>query len=389
MSQALKDLGLRLRSDRKTQVIALVCVGVVLFLAISEGPNKRRGAAKAKPEVSVGANDPNERWRDLVERFNGQLNTLTTTTNTLQEEVSSQKKALQEYEATTAEIFKKILERLATLQDANNSPVVTQTGPTQLGDIESPDIIHTEPEELESIGGDEPMAIQPPPQPKKPRLAAIMPGDSVRVKLLAGVNAPTDGTPFPLVLKLVGNVLGPDGNSIPLGEARLIAAASGSLTDSRVLIRLTRLSIRLPNGRRKEFPVDGWIVGEDGLRGMEGILIDPIGKAIAGQGFAAALGGAGEGIALANQNITTFGATGSQSSQVDKGKIPEFAAGKGLAGAAVEWQRIIQKRLDALVPVVQVLSGREATAVFSQSLAIPDLLDQVDEDPAIAFASLD
>lgn len=390
MSQALKDLGLRLKSDRKTQVIALVSIGAILFLALSDGPdNRRRRARKPKQEVSVGANDPNERWKDLVERFNGQLNTLTTTTNTLQEEVSSQKKALQDYEATTAEIFKKILERLATIQDTNNSPVVTNSSPVGMGDITSPDIVQTDPEELELIGGDEAIAIQPPPQPNKPRLAAIMPGDSVRVKLLAGVNAPTDGTPFPLVLKLIGNVIGPDGNSIPLGEARLLAAASGSLTDSRVLMRITRLSVRLPNGRRKEFSADGWVVGEDGLRGMEGVLIDPIGKAIAGQGFAGAIGGAGEGIAAANTNIQTFGATGSQNTNVDRGKIPEYAAGMGLSGAASEWQKIITKRLDALVPVVQVLSGREATVVFSQSLAIPDLLEQVDEDPSVAFSSLD
>jgi hypothetical protein len=61
----------------------------------------------------------------------------------------------------------------------------------------------------------------------------------------------------------------------------------------------------------------------------------------------------------------------------------------GLSGAASEWQKIITKRLDALVPVVQVLSGREATVVFSQSLAIPDLLEQVDEDPSVSFSSLD
>ena len=83
--------------------------------------------------------------------------------------------------------------------------------------------------------------------------------------------------------------MGPDGNAVPLGEARIIAAAQGSLTDSRVLFRLTRLSIRLPSGKRKEFPIDGWIVGEDGIRGLEGVLIDPIGKAIVGAGMAGGL----------------------------------------------------------------------------------------------------
>jgi conjugal transfer pilus assembly protein TraB len=215
-----------------------------------------------------------------------------------------------------------------------------------------------------------------------------MPGDSVRVKLLAGVNAPTDGTPYPVVLKLLGDVIGPDGNTIPLGEGRLIAAAQGSLTDARALLRITRLSIRLPNGRRKEFAVDGWIVGEDGIRGMEGVLIDPIGKAIVGAGIAGGLSGFGQAMRAANTQTQMF-SNGGVNQSVDPGAIPQYAAGVAVSGAANEWQQIIRERIRTLVPVVQVLSGREATAVFSQSLAIPDLLEQVDQDPSVVYTSLD
>jgi hypothetical protein len=388
MSQFIKDLGLKLKSDRKTQVVtglALVCLG---FLMFSDGGAGRRVTQKPKPPVQVGANDPDERWKDLVERFNKQLNDLTHTTNSLQEQVSGQEKAMKEYEATTAEIFKKILERLAEVQNTASSQTVVNNGPQDLGDVSNPDVITTNPDELEAIGSTEQVAVQPPPQPAKPRLAAIMPGDSVRVKLLAGVNAPTDGTPYPVVLKLIGDVIGPDGNSVPLGEARIIAAATGSLTDSRTLFRLTKLSIRLPNGRRKEFSIDGWVVGEDGIRGMEGVLIDPIGKAIGGAGMAGGIGAAGAGLAAAARDNFMF-SNGTQSSTVDASKIPQYAAGLGVAGAAAEWTQIIKDRLQQLVPVVQVLSGREATAVFSQSLAIPDLLEQMDDDPTVVYASLD
>jgi hypothetical protein len=216
-----------------------------------------------------------------------------------------------------------------------------------------------------------------------------MPGDSVRVKLLAGVNAPTDGTPYPVVLKLLGSVMGPDGNTIPLGEARIIAAAQGSLTDSRVLFRITRLSIRLPNGRRKEFTIDGWIVGEDGIRGLSGVLIDPIGKAIGAAGLAGAFAGLGQGIAAANQQYTLY-SNGTGTNSVDSSQIPAYAGGVALSSAALEWQQMIRTRVSQLVPVVQVLSGREATAVFSQSLAIPDLLEALDdESPAMVYTSLD
>jgi hypothetical protein len=295
---------------------------------------------------------------------------------------------MQEYEATTAEIFKKILERLEQVQSTTATQSVTSTGPQDLGGITDTAPVSVNTDELERIEEEPAVAVQPPPQPAKQRLAAIMPGDSVRVKLLAGVNAPTDGTPYPVVLKLISDVVGPDGNTIPLGEARLIAAAQGSLTDSRALLRITRLSIRLPNGRRKEFAVDGWIVGEDGIRGMEGVLIDPIGKAIVGAGMAGGLSGFGQAMRAANTQNTIYG-NGTSQQTVDSSAIPEYAAGTALSGAANEWQQIIRDRIRILVPVVQVLSGREATAVFSQSLAIPDLLDQVDQDPTVVYTSMD
>jgi len=387
MMQFLRDLGLRLRSERKTQVIFLVILLAIGYLFMADNSSTRR-VVRTKPEVKVGANDPNERWTDLVQRFNGQLTQLQTTTGQLQEEVASQKKAMQEYEATTAEIFKKILERLEQVQSTTAGQSVTNNGPQDLGEITDVAPVSVNPDELERLDEEPPVAAQPPPQPPKQRVAAIMPGDSVRVKLLAGVNAPTDGTPYPVVLKLISDVVGPDGNTIPLGEGRLIAAAQGSLTDARALLRITRLSIRLPDGRRRELPVDGWIVGEDGIRGMEGVLIDPIGKAIVGAGMAGGLSGLGQAMRMANTQNQVFG-NGTTQQTVDPGATGQFAAGIAISGAAEQWQQIIQDRIRELVPVVQVLSGREATAVFSQSVAIPDLLDQVDQDPSIIYTSLD
>ncbi len=387
MSQFIKDLGLRLRSDRKTQVISGLVVLCLLWMILGDNSPRRRMRQQAP--VDVGQNDPTERTDDLIQRFNGHLNQLTVQTNALREEVDANRKAMQDYEQTTAEIFKKIIERLAEVQTVNQ-PVPNDPGPQGFVPPPlSPDPV-IDPV-MEPINGEVPVADGPPERPEKPRIAAIMPGDSVRVKLLAGVNAPTDGTPYPVVLKLVGDVIGPDGNSVPLGEARVIAAAQGSLTDSRVLFRLTRLSIRLPNGRRKEFGVDGWVVGEDGIRGMEGVLIDPIGKAIAGAAMAGGLGGLGQGLAAAN-TVNRFGVGNNavDTSFVKDGQMAEFAAGTALASAAREWNSIIRERLAQLVPVVQVLSNREATAVFSQSLAIPDLLEQLDEeDSSVVYTSLD
>ncbi len=385
MSQMLKDLGLRLKSDRKTQVVAaLVCVAG-LFLLFSDNTQRRGRPPKKDQQTTAGAGDHDERWTDLVARFDGQLKSQAQTLSSLQADQAAQMKKMEEFENTTAEIFQKILERISSIEQAPAGQNAV-AGPKDVPDISGPEIVAADPEELTSFASDS-VPVQPPPAPAKPKLAAIMPGDSVRVKLLAGVNAPTDGTPYPVVLKLLGNVMGPDGNTIPLGEARLIAAAQGSLTDSRVLFRLTRLSIRLSTGRRKEFAVDGWIVGEDGIRGMSGVLIDPIGKAIGGAAMAGGLAGLGQAVAAANQQNYIYG-NGTSSISVDDAS--KYAGGVALSSAAEQWQLLIRDRVSQLVPVVQVLSNREATAVFSQSLAIPDLLESLDdENPSVVYTSLD
>jgi conjugal transfer pilus assembly protein TraB len=231
-------------------------------------------------------------------------------------------------------------------------------------------------EGMESFGN-ETVDAAPPPPPAPAKIAYIGAGDSVRVKLLAGVNAPTDGTPYPVVFSLDGNVSGPDGSALPLGEARLVAAAQGSLTDARALFRLTDLSVRLPNGRRKVYKVDGWVVGEDGVRGMQGILIDPIGKAIGGGMISGAFQGYGRAVRDSQIQIRN---DNRGSTEIVNGDLGKFALGAAVSGGSNEWSSIIKDRLSQMVPQVQVLSGREATAIFSKSISVDGLFEALDEE---------
>jgi hypothetical protein len=245
--------------------------------------------------------------------------------------------------------------------------------------------VEQEPDGLEPLVQEVPEVEVPPPPPVQ-KTALIGAGDSVRVKLLAGVNAPIDGSPYPVLMKLVSDVYGPDGSALPLGEARLIAAAQGSLTDSRALFRLTSMNIRLPNGQRKIIDVDGWVVGEDGIRGMQGVLLDPMGKTIAAAAFAGGLAGLGEGISGSQLETTR---NGDSTTQFIAGNTAEYSAGKMFSSAAGEYRDIIRNRVDQLVPQVQVMSGREATVVFAKSVRIPGLFEALTEQDDNAMAGLD
>lgn len=387
MKQKVKDLALLLQKDKKTQFFAVLAVVMVAWAMIAEGP--KRGIARAPIEdEGTGTTSSEEAYSDIVRAFSSDLENTKSEVRRIHSRLDEQEATMEEFRSSSTEIFRKILERMSEIEtgpgghgpgydpaNVGNSDVAAiddQNGPG------GADVLET--------FGNQATTPDVPPAPEKQKVAFIGAGDSVRIKLLAGVNAPTDGTPYPVVFQLVSDVMGPDNSQLPLGEARLVAAAQGSLTDSRALFRLTSMNIRMNDGRRKVVPVDGWVVGEDGVRGMEGILIDPIGKAIGGAGFAGALQGIGQGLSANQVTVQNNGLFGNAATVT--GDVTEFAAGQGISNAARVYANLIQQRVGALVPVVQVLSGREATAVFSKSVTIADLYSSLDAEDS-GFTGID
>ncbi len=393
MKQKLKDLALLLKEDRRAKFGLIVVVLAALFLMLAPGPKgpsqkaKLAAARKEKKEQATQTSASTEAYQDLISGFKGELDELKTQTSSITKSLDDQKKSMAEYEERTAAIFRKLIERMSETETTSTQNARgTQRGqqgaypePISVDGTSGMPGVGTDipaDEGLESFGN-ETVEAAPPPPPPPAKIAYIGAGDSVRVKLLAGVNAPTDGTPYPVVFSLDGNVSGPDGSALPLGEARLVAAAQGSLTDARALFRLTDLSIRLPNGRRKVYKVDGWVVGEDGIRGMQGILIDPIGKAIGGGILTGAVEGYGKALKDSQMEIRDdYRGT----SQIVTGDIGKYALGSGIAGGSKEWSSIVKDRLNQMVPQVQVLSGREATAIFSKSISVDGLFEALDEE---------
>ncbi len=425
MRQKINDLITLLQQDRKTQVIAGAIVLCALFLFFGDS-GKRPSVKRQDAKIGAGSMGSEEAYGDIMKAMHQDMQTLKTQNAETKTELSDVRLKTKENEERTAEILRRMLDKLAEVQaNVMNTSSNGDTNAVDLGavpgangangsdqnkilpppgSIRNADGSYTtpsgeiipanmvsdtynpsmEPDELQSFGMDDTIIPQP-PMPEQQKIAVVGAGDSVRVKLLAGVNAPTDGTPYPVVFKLVGDVYGPDGSALPLGEARLIAAAQGSLADSRALFRLSSLNIRLPNGKRTVIPVDGWVVGEDGIRGMEGVLIDPLGKAIGGAMITGGLDGFGRALSQ-GQVTTTTSMWGSQ--EIVTGDDTKYAAGRALSGGANQWSDIIKQRMELLVPHVEVLSGREATAVFSKSFTIKDLYNALSEDNQ-HFSSMD
>jgi hypothetical protein len=383
LRQTISDAVLLIKQDRKWQVITIVVIGFVIWGIVGQKPRQNYEPLVEEVPVGSGSMGGEEAYRDLVTGLNQEVKSINEQVLKNQEMQQGIKQDIEKFEESTAKIFKKMIERIADIEGKqsqleNNVRTPEVVEPENVGDIPDDTLIpfgdldEEEPQEVEDV------------QPQK--TAVIGAGDSVRIKLLAGVNAPTDGTPYPVVFKLIGDVSGPDSSSLPLGEARLIAAAQGSLTDSRALFRITSLNIRYPDGSRKIIEVDGWVVGEDGIRGMEGVLIDPLGKILMGAAISGVVQGYGQGLSAGQVAITNT-AQGGVFSQID-GSTSEFALGRGIGTAGQSWSKHIDKRAEQLVPQVKVLSGRTATAVFSKTVEIPGLYDAITQEEFV-FASLD
>jgi len=384
LKQKVEDLVLLVKESRKAKLILACAVGAVIFLVVSESPQRPQQARQQLTEIRQDGTSMSRRddvIRDMTTAIMSQLEQNTAETRALGVELQELRSDHESAEVRTAEILSKMLERLVAVETTGGAG--QRTGPQPM-DYDS-SFLEPEVDSLEPFGSVHESQVAPPPLPEQiQRVAYIGSADSVRVKLLAGVNAPTDGTPYPVVFKLIGDVTGPDGSALPIGEARLIAAAQGSLTDSRALFRLTNMSIRYPNGERRDLDVQGWIVGEDGIRGMQGVLIDPLGKAIGASVLTGTVSGLGQGISQSQSTTTSqFG----QSTTIVDGDVAAYAFGRGLTSGASEWSSLIRERVRKMVPVVQVFSGREATAVFAKPVVIPGLYDQLAGDETDIFGS--
>ena len=174
--------------------------------------------------------------------------------------------------------------------------------------------------------------------------AVILAGDSVSVTLSTGADAPCDGTPYPVIFKTESGIIHTlsGTQSVALSNANIYAAVQGSLTDSRALFRLVSLTFSLPNGERKNIKVDGWIVGDDGIRGIEGEAINPMGN-------------------LLKQGVCQVEA---QSKLNDK-KATQQKPCKQKKNKNCKCCEAIRKYSEYMAPQVRIKPGQTGTAIFS------------------------
>jgi hypothetical protein len=374
MNQKLEDLKTLIKSDKRIMAAGAFLIVVLLFLLFSSDTKQQRPMRPKQPAtVSKQGMSSEEQFTDLIIAFKNDIESQKRQSAELSAQIQRTEKDAETFRQRTAGIFETLTDKFEQVQrDLDQLAAAINRGGADVGiqplpPVEGEDQLITE-------WFDEQDGVGRPVEPRPLRVSVIAPGDSVPVELLTGVNAPTDGTPYPVVFKLAGAITGPDGSALDLGEGRLIAAAQGSESDSRALFRITQLSLRHPTGRRSVVEVDGWIVGEDGIRGMQGRLEDKLGRLILATAVISGVTAMGQQLQR-NTRVFFGGGFGQQQGFNIQGQDLEFAAASALTDASNRLGQVLLRRYEALVPVVEVLSGREAVAIFSRPAEIA-ILDE-------------
>lgn len=364
MKDRIEDLKLLLQNDRRIWAVIGFFILALLIVFLSHSPNR----SFKQGDGSLKAFDPlaDEEFKDLIQAYEEKLYAISQDNRALKASAEQSQARMQNIENTVKDLFAPTLDRIDNIEsmmdDIKNRPVEVAGG-NNTG-MAMPKVN----DRPATFGLEEATVPLPPPAAKvgPKKMAFIAPGDSVRVRLLTGVNAPVDGTPYPVVFRLSGPISGPDGSTLDLGEARLLAAAQGSETDGRAIFRLTSLALRHKDGRRSVVNVDGWVVGEDGIRGMQGKVIDKLGQLIlatAGTTVSSAL------LARATDTKDNVNVSNSANIEVTSADVGN-SVGQGILAANNRLVDVLIDRLEQLVPVVEILSGREAAAIFSSPVEV-------------------
>lgn len=381
MQDKISELKVLVQNDRRIWFgIGFLLLAIIIVLSAGGSDDKRRRSSGSKLAGSDGrpVAEETEAYQDLIIAIQNDQKVISKIVEDNRVLLDRSRKDRRRDRERYSAIFERLIDQ--------NEAIVEDLEKVKADSRKEKDAQFNPQVATSNIGGDKGESFgdftkaivepPPPPPPAPLRTSFISPGDLAPVRLLTGVAAPVDGTPYPVMFKVDGPITGPDGSSLDIGEARLIAAAQGSETDSRVIYRLTELAIRHQDGRRSVVKVDGWIVGEDGVRGMGGKLKDNLTDTLG------ALATLSSGLALSDrlqEKADNIQVLDSQDIDITQGDV-DSALTLGITETFQTMAGIIVDRFQNQIPVVEVLSGRQVVAIFSQGTEIELLIDGDDDD---------
>ena len=211
--------------------------------------------------------------------------------------------------------------------------------------------------------------------------------------MITGAYAPAfsagETDPLPVLLQAEGNILIANDDTETIDKCMLIGSARGNMNSQTVDIRLTSISCSLNGGTKKiEGSISGWVIGENGIPGVQGVLLHKNGAWLARTftaGFLNTFAKAFSGVASKPTPVpltsSNFGsAVGDNSKQ---------ALGGGLSTVFGKLGEYYLKMAKQIFPVIEVKGGRTVDILLKggEDLKVTDFnkadLNKIQDDISI------
>lgn len=379
----------------------LAVAALLLFNVLSPSPKKEKFEEQRTPQQLFSTDGGPTKWVAKIEQDQAKTNqtvtNLTDTVNKLTTELQAQRETAQRLEKEKRSAPKK------SDQGAPDGYPPTIPGGSAAADFKTPPgggspsrgagpsysgISSSQEEPIRVLrpraaAGGENKQVAQKAKPSKD-LAWLPAGSMAMAKLITGVDAPTEGSPLPVLLSLSKEALGPSMHAAPVKGCLLIGEASGVLGTERALVKVYRLSCTLDDGSSISREVAGYVVGEDGRIGLPGVMVSRQGEKII-EALAANFA-AGFGSGLAQQETTSSMTALGGSVNTVTGNALNFGMYRGASKSAEQLSVFLQEYAKRLVPVISVDAGRDTKVVFQRGTDLGELSNYAKHAP---FSGLD
>jgi conjugal transfer pilus assembly protein TraB len=202
-------------------------------------------------------------------------------------------------------------------------------------------------------------------------------GTYVKAILLSAVDASVginvSGDPQPVLLRLLDDACLPNNASTRMKRCHIMGAARGDLSSERVFIRLEKMScIDTETNTIIETDVAGYVTGEDGRNGLQGVVADRSGRMISSAVLVGMLSGATSFLQtwVATRGhemmLGKAGERGVQNNVMSPDFMRSSGSTQGVSNAFDKLADYYIKRAEQLQPVVIINAGRTVNIVFSR-----------------------
>ncbi|MBY0241986.1 MAG: conjugal transfer protein TraB [Burkholderiaceae bacterium] len=210
-------------------------------------------------------------------------------------------------------------------------------------------------------------------------LETYLPVGFIRGELLTGIMAPTggqaQGDPLPVLIRLLDNAVLPNHYRGEVRECFVIASGYGRVSDSRAYMRTVNLSCIRRDGRPQplEVKIEGNVLGEDGMLGVQGRLVTMQGQMLANALRAGIVSGIGQGFAQGGSTFTATPFGTLATSQEGLGDRMQRGVAGGVGRALDNLANYYIKLAEATFPVVEVNAKREVHIMLTKGVKLPRL----------------